>query len=112
MCFDDDTHILNFLTNENTFKDSVIYEIAHDEVLCNFPVIHPHCLIEKPIDTVKSTPNSILRLEKSYDLHDKFKSIPNCKTNSYCLRYETINSGIDSNPQPINLGTYCTSLEK
>ena len=89
------------MTNEDTFKYSAIDEIAHDEDL-----------IEKTIETVKSIPNSVLRLEKFYDLQDNFKGVPNCKTNSSCLRYETINLGTDSNTQSVNLGTDCTPLEK
>ena len=48
--FDDDTHILNLLTNEDTFKESVIDEITHDEDLHKFTIIHPHHLIEKEIN--------------------------------------------------------------
>ena len=55
---------------------------------------------------------SVLRLEKFYDLHDKFKGVPNCRTNRSNMRYETINLGIESNLQNINLGSDCTSNEK
>ena len=40
--FYDDMQILNFLTNEDTFKDATIDEITHDENLHDFTVIHDH----------------------------------------------------------------------
>jgi hypothetical protein len=33
--FDDDQHIINFLTLKDTFKDSSIDELQHDEALKN-----------------------------------------------------------------------------
>ena len=100
------------MTNEDTFKESVIDEINHNEYLHKFLAIHSNCPIEKAIDTIKSIPNSILRLKFFYDIKDKFKVVPHCKTNSSCLKYETINLGRDSNPQFINLGADCTPLKK
>ena len=55
---------------------------------------------------------SVLRLEKFYDLYDKFKGVHNCMTNKSNMRYETINLGTESNLQNINLGSDCTSNEK
>ena len=81
------------LTNDDTFKDSAIDEVTHDENLWNFSVINNFCSIEKAFEKVKSIPNSVLRLEKKFDLQDKFKSVPNCKTNSSQMKYETINLG-------------------
>ena len=98
--------------NEGTFKDFAIDEITHDENLRNFPIIHPHYLVEKALDMVKAIRTSFLRSKFFYDLQDKFKAVPNYKTNNLCSKYGTINLGIYSNPQPINLGTDCTSLEK
>ena len=104
--------ILNFLTNEDTFKHTTIDEITHEENLHDFTVIHDYCSLEKAPDEVKYVPNSIVRLKKFYNIQDKFKSIPNCKNNSSCLSYETINLGTEDNPQTVNLGTQCTPLEK
>ena len=61
---------------------------------------------------MKLVPNSVLRLENFFDLQDKFISVPNCKTNSSQMRYETINLGTDLNPQTINLGVDCNPEEK
>ena len=81
------------MTNDDTFKDSAIDEVTHDENLQDFMVIHDFCLIEKSFEKVKPIPNSVLRLEIFFDLQDKFKSIPNCKTNSSQMKYETVNLG-------------------
>ena len=91
--FDNDTQVLNFLTNEDTFKDAAIDEATHDKNLRDFSVINDFCSIEKAFEQVKPVPNSVLRLEKFFDLQDKFRSVPNCKTNSSRMRYETINLG-------------------
>ena len=85
--------VLNFLTNDNTFKDSSIDEVTHDENLWDITVIDDFCLIEKAFERVKPIPKSILRLEFFFDLQDKFKSVPNCKTNSSEMKYETVNLG-------------------
>ena len=67
---EDDMHILNFLTNEDTFKDSSIDEVTHDENLRDFTVIHDFCSIEKAFEKVKSILNSIVRLERFYNLQE------------------------------------------
>ena len=85
--------VLNFLTNDDTFKDLAIDEVTHDENLWYFLVINDFCLIEKDFKKVKLIPNSVLRLEIFFDLQDKFKSVPNCKTNSSQMKYETVNLG-------------------
>jgi hypothetical protein len=61
---------------------------------------------------VKSIPKFVVRLEKFYDLHDKFRGVVNCKMNSSSLLYETINLGMQDNPQNINLGKGCSEQEK
>jgi hypothetical protein len=47
-----------------------------------------------------------------YDLHEKFRGVVNCKTNSSSLIYETINLGTRDNPQNINLGKGCFEQER
>ena len=91
--FDNDVQVLNFLMNEDTFKDSAIDEVTHEENLRDFLVINDFCSVEKDFEKVKPVPNSVLLLEKFFDLQDKFGSVPNCKTNSSQMRYETINLG-------------------
>ena len=91
--FDYDVQVLNFMMNEDTFKDSAIDEVTHDENLRDFSVINDFCSVEKAFEKVKPIPNSVLRLEKFFDLQDKFRSVPNYKTNSSQMRYESINLG-------------------
>ena len=91
--FDNDVQVLNFLMNADTFKDSAIDEVTHDENLRDFSVINYFCSVEKAFEQVKLVPNSVLRLEKLFDLQDKFRSFPNCKTNGSRMRHETINLG-------------------
>ena len=86
------------MMNEDTFKDSAIDEVTHDENLWDFSVINDFCSVEKDFEQVKPVPNSVLRLEKFFDLQDKFRSVPNCKTNSSRMKYETINLGTELNP--------------
>ena len=110
--FDNDLQVLNFLTNDDTFKDSAIDEVTHDENLRDFTVINDFCSIEESFEKVKPISNSVLRLEIFFDLQDKFKYVPNCKTNSSQMKYETINLGTGLNPRTVNLGIDCTPTEK
>ena len=57
-------------------------------------------------------PKNIIRLEKLFDLQDKFKNLTNTKTNSSSLKYEAINLGIEKNPQNINLGINCSPAKR
>ena len=62
---------------EYAFKEIAIDKIMHDEDLHNFPIIHPPHPVDQSFELVNSIPMSVLRLEKFYDLHDKFKGVPN-----------------------------------
>ena len=66
--FDNDVRVLNFLMNEDTFKDSAIDEVTHDINLRDFLVINDFCSVEKAFEKVKLVPNSILRLENFFDI--------------------------------------------
>jgi hypothetical protein len=63
---------------------------------------------ESTSEMVNSIPKFVVRLEKFYDLHDKFRGAVNCKTNSSSLIYETVNLGTRDNPQNIYLGKGCS----
>ena len=58
--FDNDLQVHNFIMNGDTFKDSSIDEVTHDENLQDFSVINDFCLFEKYFEKVKPVPNSIL----------------------------------------------------
>ena len=51
-------------------------------------------------------------MEKYYDLQDKFKGNPNCKTHSSSLNFKTVNLGNDKNHQLINIGISCSPNEE
>ena len=57
-------------------------------------------------------PKNIIRLEKLFDLRDKFKRPTNTKTISVSLRYKVVNLGTKKNTYNINLGTNCTHAKK
>ena len=90
----------------------VIDEGTHDEDLHNFTVISEPRSLESTSDLVNSIPKFVVRLEKFYDLHDKFRKSVNCKTNSSSLTHEKVNLGTKDNPQCINLGMRCSKQEK
>ena len=97
---DDDLHILDFLTSQDTFKDVAIDEVEHEKSLSNN--IFPSNLI----------PKLVLNLERIYDLQDKFKGNPNCKTKSSTLNQNTINLATEDNPRFINIGLTCCPKEE
>ena len=68
--------------------------------------------LKKAFEKVKPIPNSVLRFEFFFDLQDKFKFVPNCKTNSSQMKYENVNLGTKLNPQIVNLGIDFTPTEK
>ena len=45
--FDNDLEVLNFLTNDDTLKDSAIDEVTHDENMRDFSIINYFCSVEK-----------------------------------------------------------------
>jgi hypothetical protein len=96
---------------EETFQGAMIDECTHDDNLPNFTIIPDPRTPKSSSDMVNSIPKSVVRLEKFYDLQDKFKKSVNCKTNSSSLSYEKVNLGINDNPQCINLGVGCSQEE-
>lgn len=91
---------------EDTFKDSVIDEEKHDAEIKGES--------GEPSNTSSenSIPRSVVKLEKCYNLQDKFKRVANCKTHNSVMQYEVINIGTLDTPQNINLGVECFDDEK
>jgi hypothetical protein len=90
---------------EGTFKDSVINDSQHDKKF------------KKQSSEERALPKNLIRrcmvkLEKFYDLHNKFKKVTNGKKNSSSIQYEVISLGTESKPQNIKLGSKCTLEEK
>ena len=97
---------------EDTFRGTVINEGTHDKDLHKFMVISEPRSLESTSDLVNSIPKSVVRLEKFYDLHDKFIKSVNYKTNSSSLTHEKVNLGTKDNPQCINFRMGCSEKEK
>ena len=49
-------------------------------------------------------PKNIIKLDRLFNLQDKFKKSINTKTNSLSLKYEAVNLDTEQNPKNINLG--------
>jgi ribonuclease HI len=105
--FDDDQQLINFLHLKDTFKDSIIDEGQHD-ILMNTDNNDD----TKVVGMSNNIPRSVVRLEKLYDLQDKFKKVTNCKTNISYLQFETVNLGSEFSPQNVNLGKNCSPEER
>ena len=76
--FEDDEHILNFPHSKDTFKESVIDDEQHESLL------QASALEENPKQS-NGIPNYIIRLEKLFDLQDKFRRPTNDKTSTTFL---------------------------
>ena len=82
-------------------RDHVIDDEQHEALL------QASASKEKPKHS-NGMPKNIVRLDKLFDLQDKFKRLPNTKTRSSSLLYEVVNLGTKQNPWNINLGKNCT----
>ena len=103
--FEYDEQIIKFLYLEDTLKGSVINDKQHEALL------QASALEDKP-EYRKFMQKNIIRIEKLFDLPEKFKRSTNTKIRNSSLRYKVVNLGIEQNPQNINLGTNCTHAKK
>jgi len=103
--FKDDEQIINFLHSEDTFKGSVIDDEQHEALL------QALASKENPKHS-NGMPKNIVRMEKLFDIQDKFRRPTNTKTRSSSFLYEPVNLGTDQNTWNINLGKSCTQVER
>ena len=103
--FKDDEKIINILHSEDTFKVLVIDDEQHEALL------QASGSEEKPEHSNEMSKNSV-RLEKFFNLRDKFRRPTNTKTNNPSLLYEVVNISIKRNPKNINLGKNCTRSKR
>jgi hypothetical protein len=108
--FDDDQQLINFLHLKDTFKDSIIDEGQHD-MLMNTDN-NDNTEATNATGPSNNIPRSVVRLEKLYDLQDKFKKVMNCKTNNSYIQFEIVNLGSEFSPQNVNLGKNCSPEER
>ena len=91
--FDDDEQIIDFLTNDETFKELVIDDEEHHASLQNGEVAKGNFM-----------PRGVRTLERMFDLNRKFIKPSNIKTNNSSMQYEQINLGTKVDPKYVNLG--------
>ena len=94
--FEENKQIINFLHSEDTFKGSVIDDEQHEALL------QASTSKEKP-ENSNIVPKNIVRMEKLFDLQEKFRRPTNTKTRSSTLLYEAMNLGTKQDPKNINL---------
>ena len=99
--FDDDEHIINFLTNEEAFKEYVIDEEERQSDLQNEDMFKGNFM-----------PKGVRTLEGMFDLQNKFTKPTNVKTNSSSMQYELVNLGSEVEPKYVNLGKCCLLGER
>jgi hypothetical protein len=106
--------IINFLTNQENFKDLAIDDEIFQEQIRG---IDPHPQeVESDQSTDKPRFHTILKgvanLENLFELREIFKGSTNTKTGSSYPMYETINLGTPENPKNINLGKRVSKEER
>ena len=69
--FDDDQQIIDFLTNDETFKGSVIDDEEH----------------QANIQSGNFMPKAVRTMEGMFDFNNKFRKLANVKTNSMSMQY-------------------------
>ena len=79
--FDDNQQVLEFMINTEVFKDTVIEEDEHDQILKGTQGKHK----ENPMT------KWIVSLEKLFDLQNRFRGPPNTKVKSSILAHQQIN---------------------
>ena len=94
--FDDDQQIIDFLTIDETFKDSVIDDEEH----------------QANLQSGNFMPKGVMTLEGMFDLNNKLRKPANVKTNSSSMQYELIKLGSEVEPKYVNLGKCCSPGER
>ena len=98
--FEGDEQIINFLTNQDNFKNLAIDDEEFQELS-----IETDPRTGWPMDKSKghTIPKGIDNLENLFDLKDWFKGPKNANTGSSCPLHETINIGTLKNQKNVNL---------
>jgi hypothetical protein len=112
--FEGDEHIVDFITNQDNFKDLAIDDELFQEKL------KENDFHEKKGGTYHSNnkprfhtiPKGVSNLENLFYLREKFKGSKNIKTRSSCPIYETINLGTLESPKNVNLGKTMSKEDK
>ena len=98
---DDDEQIVNFFTNEESFKESVIDEEEHFPGLQNEDVVKGNFM-----------PKAVRTHEWIFSLHSKFQKLGKMNANISSMQYELVNLGSKAKPKYVNLGKFCSPGER
>ena len=81
-----DEQIINFLHSKDTFKGLIIDEEQHEDLL-------KASASEDKLECSNVMPKNIIRMDKLFELQDKFERPSNTKLSNSSLSYEAINLG-------------------
>jgi hypothetical protein len=104
--FEGDEQIVDFLTNQENFKDLAIDDEVFQEKLAETKSHQQNRGKYHADDHPKfhMIPKGVASLEDLFDLRERFKGPKNAKTGSSCPLHETINLGTLENPKNVNIG--------
>jgi hypothetical protein len=97
--FNNDTQIINCLTNSYVFQYSVIDDEAHEQDIKSYQDE------ERKMRTI-CIPKNLLSLENMFDLQTKFRRPANPNTNNSTMMHFLVNLGTRQQPKYINMGTF------
>jgi hypothetical protein len=112
--FEGDEKIINFLTNQENFKDLAIdNEIFQEQLVETDPHVQ-RAETDQSTDKPRfhTIPKGVANLENLFYERERFKGSTNTKIGSSCPMYETINLGTPENPKNINLGKTVSKEER
>jgi hypothetical protein len=112
--FEGDEQIVDFLTNQENFKDLAIDDEVFQEKLAetDFHEQKGETYHSNNKPRFHTIPKGVANLENLFDLREIFKGSKNTKTGSSCPIYETINLGTLENPKNVNLGKTVSKEDK
>jgi hypothetical protein len=104
--FEGDEHIVDFLTNQESFKYLAIADEVFQEKLAETDVDEQTNGTDNSNNKLKfhTMPKGVENLENLFNLREIFKGSKNTKTWISCPRYEAIKLGTPKNPKNVNLG--------
>jgi hypothetical protein len=112
--FEGDEYIIDFLTNQENFKDLAIDDEVFQEKLVETNFHEQRCDTDNSNIKPKfhTIPKWVANLENTFELREIFKGSKNTKIGSLCPMHETINLGTSENPKNINLGKTMSKEER
>jgi hypothetical protein len=99
--FNDDSQLIEFLTNVDVFHDSMIDNVVHQQNLHNY---------RDEANKIKSNciPRNVLSLEKIFDLQSIFKTTMSLKMNNSTMMHDLVNLSTLEQRKFINFDICCS----